>query len=238
MLLQPAIRAWSQLDDPVFLGVVLRSVGWTVLSFIALAELLSVGGHEAALDWGANLNWSRDPEPAEWLGWLGYAAGPIGAGLLALVLFLPLACVIATLFLDRVAVAVERAWYPEIVQVAPAPFSHQLWDGLELGLKVLLLQLLALLLSLVLPGVGLLLGWFIAAWAIGRGLFVQVAMRHMGRREAMMLCRQRMGAVLAQGGWVAALALVPVANLMAPILGTAALVHVLNAPVPVYRYRL
>jgi uncharacterized protein involved in cysteine biosynthesis len=229
MLLLPLTRALSQLDDPVFLGVVLRSLGWAVLVFVVLAELLSGGAHEAVLDWG--------PDPAAphwidpfWVAWLGYAAGPVGAALLALVLFLPVACVIATLYIDRVAEAVERRWYPAVPPAAPAPLGQQVWDGLALGLKVLALQLLALLLSLLLPGVGLLLGWLIAAWAIGRGLFVAVAMRRMGRREARLLCRDRLGAVVAQGGWMAALAVVPLLNLLAPVLGTAALVHVLHAP--------
>ncbi len=236
MLLTPLTRALSQLDDPVFLGVVLRSVGWTVLVFILLAELLSGGAHEAVLDFG--------PDPAAphwidatWLGWFGYAAGPVGAALLALVLFLPLACVIATLYIDRVADVVERRWYPAVPPAAPAPLSQQLWDGLALGLKVLGLQLLALLLSLLLPGIGLLLGWLVAAWAVGRGLFVAVAMRRMGRREARLLCRHRMDSVLVQGGWMAALSVVPVLNLLAPVLGAAAMVHVLHAPEPSRRSR-
>ena len=38
---------------------------------------------------------------------------------------------------------------------------------------------------------------------------------------------------MVQGGWMAALAVVPVLNLLAPVLGTAAMVHVLHAPEPV-----
>ena len=232
-LLLPLIRSLSQLDEPVFLGVVLRSVAWALLAFVALAWALSLGVHEAVLE--AALTWGRDPSTAQgadsgWLGWLGYAAGPVGAVLLAFLLFLPVACGIATLFVDRVADAVEHRWYPWMPPVAPAPLSHQVWDGLALGLKVLCLQVLALVLSLLLPGIGLLLGWLIAAWAIGRGLFVSVAMRRMGRREAVLLCRHRMTSVLVQGGWMSALGVVPVLNLLAPVLGMAALVHVLHAP--------
>ena len=231
-MLEPLIRALSQLDEPVFLGVVARSVGWTLLAFAGLAWALSLGAHEAVLE--AVLTWGSAPAtPPEsdsgWLDWLGYAAGPVGAVLLAVLLFMPVACGIATLFVDRVADAVEQRWYPWMPPVAPAPLAHQVWDGLALGVKVLGLQVLALLLSLLLPGIGLLLGWVIAAWAVGRGLFVAVAMRRMGRQEARILCRQRLGSVLAQGGWMAALGVVPVLNLLAPVLGTAALVHVLHA---------
>ena len=225
-MLSPLIRALAQLDDPLFVGVVLRSVAWSLGGFLSLAALLSWGLHAAAQTWVHNQS------AAGWLGWLGYVAGPVGAALLALVLFLPVAAVIATLFIDRVADAVERRWYPGTPPVAPAPLLDQLWDGLDLGVKVLAMQLLALLLSLLMPGVVVALGWLVAAWAIGRGLFVAVAMRRMGRRDALLLCRHRLPSVLAQGGWMAALGLMPLLNLLAPVLGTAALVHVLHAPEP------
>jgi uncharacterized protein involved in cysteine biosynthesis len=222
MFLLPAIRALGQLDDRTFLAVVVRSVLCSLAAFLALAVLLSWAGHRAAESLGQT-------GAVGWLGWLGYAAGPIGAAVLAVVLFLPLASVIATLYVDRVARAVEERWYPWVPPAAPAPLHHQLWDGLALGLKVLALQVLALLLALFVPGAGLLLGWLITAWAIGRGLFVALAMRRMGRLEARLLCRRRLPAVLAQGGWIALLAMVPVLNLLAPVLGTAALVHVFHA---------
>ena len=225
-MLQPAVRAFAQLDDPVFLGVVVRSVGWALAGFVGLAVLLAWGGHAAALAW------IPDPAEAGILGWVAYAAGPVGAALLALLLFLPVATVIAVLFLDRVAEAVERRWYPRVPPAAPAPLSHQIWDGLELGLQVLAMQVLALVLSVLLPGVGLLLGWLVAAWALGRGLFVAVAMRRMGLREARLACRARLPEVVVQGGLMAALGVVPVLNLLAPVLGAAALVHVLHAPPP------
>jgi uncharacterized protein involved in cysteine biosynthesis len=224
MLLMPPLRAINQLDDPAFLGVVLRSVAWTLLAFLGLAALLSWGATAAAQSWGPR-----------WTEWLGYATGPVGASLLALFLFLPIASVIATLFVDRIAEAVERRYYPGLPPARPAPLSQQLWDGVVLGLQVLAMQLVALVLSLLLPGVGLALGWLVTAWAIGRGLFVAVAMRRMNRGAARAVYRQRRFAVVAQGGLMAALGLIPVLNLVAPVLGTAALVHVLQAPGPARR---
>ncbi|CAH2600146.1 membrane protein of unknown function [Rhodovastum atsumiense] len=217
-LLLPPIRAVSQLDDPVFLGVVLRSIAWAVLAFAAVAGLLAWAGHEAGQSWGPN-----------WAGWLGYAAGPVGGGLLALFLFLPVATVIASLFVDRVADAVEHRYYPAIPPARPAALSVQIWDGIALGARVLALQVVALLLSLLLPGIGLVLGWLIAAWAIGRGLFVAVAMRRMDRDTATALYRRQRGAVIVQGGLMAAMGVIPLLNLLAPVLGTAAMVHVLHA---------
>ena len=214
--LEPLRRSVAQLDDPVFLGVVLRSVAWAALAFVLLAALLVWGGQAAVAGHGL---WT----------WLAGLLGGIGAAVLALFLFLPLAATIATLFLDRVAEAVERRWYPGLPPARPAPLGQQIQDGIALGLRVLVLQVLALVLAIVLPGIGLVLGWVVAAWAIGRGLFVAVAMRRMDRGTATAYYRDRRLVVLAQGALISAGSLVPVLNLVAPVLATACMVHVLHA---------
>ena len=96
------------------------------------------------------------------------------------------------------------------------------------ALKVLTLNVLALILAFMLPGIGLILGWIIAAYAIGRGLFVAVAMRRMPRGMAEALYRTSCGVVLTQGAILALVAYVPVLSLLVPILGVAAMVHVLD----------
>ncbi|HEY0417900.1 MAG TPA: EI24 domain-containing protein [Acetobacteraceae bacterium] len=214
-LFAPLSRTLAQLDDPVFIGVVLRSVGWTVLIFAVIVAGLAWGAHDAAGDLGA---WS----------WVASAAGGIGGAVLALFLFVPVATGVATLFIDRVAEAVEGAWYPGLPPATPAPLSVQAWDGVALGLQVLAMQAVALALTLLLPGLGAVLGWLITAWAIGRGLFVAVAMRRMDRPAARALYAQLRLPVLIQGAAMAAGALVPVLNLLVPVLGTAALVHVFH----------
>jgi CysZ protein len=81
---------------------------------------------------------------------------------------------------------------------------------------------------LVLPGIGLLLAWAIAAYAIGRGLFVAVAMRRMPRAAAELVYRNARGIVLAYGGMMSVAAYFPLLNLFIPVIGTAAMVHVLD----------
>jgi uncharacterized protein involved in cysteine biosynthesis len=204
------------MDDRAFLGTVLESVLWSVLALAALAIGIGWEAHNIAAGHG-------------WIAWIASFFGVFSAALLTLVLFVPLATGIALLFSDRIAAAVERRFFPDLPPAAPARLAAQAWDGVALGLKVLLMQLLALLLALLLPGPGWLLGWLVAAWAMGRGLFVAVAMRRMPRAAALALYRRRRMPVLVQGGLMVAAALLPVVNLFAPVLGTAALVHVLHA---------
>jgi uncharacterized protein involved in cysteine biosynthesis len=220
-LFAPALRALDQMDDPVFLGVVWRSVAWTLLGFCALAAVLVWGGH-AALAGHA------------WLGRLGGALGGVGAALLALYLFLPLASVVASLFANRVAAAVEQRFYPGLPPAHPAPFAEQAWDGVALGLRVLGWQVLTLLMLLMLlipplAPIAVPAGWLVSAWSVGRGLFMAVAMRRMERGRAAAAYRAQRAAVLAQGALMAVASLVPVLNLLVPVLGTAAMVHVLHA---------
>jgi uncharacterized protein involved in cysteine biosynthesis len=100
--------------------------------------------------------------------------------------------------------------------------------GIAVGMRVLGLNILALALTLLLPGIGLPIGWAIAAWAMGRGLFVAVAMRRLNRPDAELLYRSVRPIALAQGAAMAAAAYFPLLNLLIPVIGTAAMVHVLD----------
>ena len=124
-----------------------------------------------------------------WLAWGADVLGSVAASLLALWLFLPVAAAIGTMYLERIAIAVERRFYPWLPPPDGATFLDQAWDGMVIAVKVLCLNIIALILALLLPGAGLLLGWMIAAYAIGRGLFVAVAMRRMPRVVAELLYR-------------------------------------------------
>lgn len=209
------MRAVRQIDDPRFLRVVLLSVGWSVACFAGLVAGCGYGARVLVHDGG-------------WLGWLAGVAGAAGAVLLALWVFVPVALVIATLYLERIAAAVEARFYPALPLARGAGWTVAAWDGLALGAQVLLLQLALFVLGFVLPGVGWLLGFVLAGWAIGRGLFVAVAMRRMGRQEATALYRRRRVLVVAEGVVLAVAATLPVANLFVPVLGTAVMVHVLH----------
>ena len=219
--LTPILRAIAQLDDPVFLGVALRSVLWTLVLFVALAVGIEQAGH----------GWLHLP------GWLAGALGGIGVAVLAWLAFLPVAGLVATLFVERVAASVERRFYPGLPPGRPAALAAQLWDGIVLGLQVLLLQVLALALAPFLLGASLPLGWAIAAWAIGRGLFVAVAMRRMTRPQALALYAGRRALVVFQGLLITAGSLLPFVNLLVPVLGVAAMAHVLHADRPALRGR-
>lgn len=213
--LLPFARAIGQMGDRAFIGVLLRCLAWSAACFVAL-HFVAVWAVERIVHWHGVLGWG-----------VGLLAS-IGASLLAAWMFLPLAAVIATLYFDRIAAAVECRYYPNLPPPQGASTAAQLWVGLCLGARILLLNLLALVLALLLPGIGLLLAWAVAAYALGRTLFVMVAMRRLPGPAANMAYRAARGLVFAYGGVMALAAYIPLLNLFIPILGTAVMVHVLD----------
>ena len=214
----PISRAIEQMDDPAFLKVIGASLVASGVCFGLLCLASFSGLHHAFAAHG-------------WLGWLAGALGGIAVAVVALWLFLPFAVLVASLFLEPICRAVERRWYPGLGRPARAEgasLATQMWDGLAVGLRVLLLSAASLLLALFIPGIGVFLGWAITAWALGRGLFVAVAMRRMGRADATRLYAACRPLVLVQGAVLAFAGYVPLVNLLVPVLGTAAMVHVME----------
>ena len=97
-MIQPLFSAVAQLNDRVFLGVVWRSL---VLSLAAFAGLL------ASSVWLVQI-WA---DQGGWIGWLLGLLGGIAVLLLAVWFYVPVALLIATLYLERIAAAVERRFY-------------------------------------------------------------------------------------------------------------------------------
>jgi CysZ protein len=212
-------RAFGQFDDRVFVGVVLRAVAWSALSF-ALLHLLAVEIVRSLL---------ADPDqPVAALPWLAGILAWFGASLLTLWLFVPTAAAIAALYVDRIARAVEHRYYPDLPEPPGAPILEQLVDAAALAIRLAAFGLLALLVALLIPGLGVVCGWAITGYALGRGLFLSVAMRRLPRLEATRLYRRYRGAVLAPGFAIAMVVWVPIVNLFVPVIAVAAMVHVLD----------
>ena len=228
-LFTPILRAIGQLDDPTLLGVLVKTLILSLLCFAGLAAggfwlLHHLFGPGGVLD---GLNGVLGNVPALVLGWTAGALGGLLAVISALWLFLPLAVVIASLFMEPVCRAVERRWYPGLPPARGAGLWPQIWEGLVIGMQVLLLSVVSLVIALLVPVVGQVLGYVITAWAIGRGLFTAVAMRRMPRREALWAYRSRRFDVLVQAAVLTVAGTLPLLNFLLPVLGPAAMVHVL-----------
>jgi CysZ protein len=206
--------ALSQLGDPAFR----RPLLWGVFGAALSVALLAWGAIEGAA-WLAG--------GPGWLSWLAQAGGGVAALVLAWWLFLPLAATIAAQLVEPVAAAVERRHYPWLPPPQGASVAAQIAFGLRFGLRLLLIQIVLLPLLFV-PVVGVVLALVVSAHALGSGMVRQTALLRMDPAQARAAWRRLRFSGWALGLVLALMALVPLLNLLVPVVGTAAAVHLLN----------
>lgn len=211
------LMAARQLADPAVVKVAAKSIGITVLIFAAIG----LGLYRALIWVGAAYSWSA-----------GGALEAVAAIILTLLagwfLFRVVALAVLQFFADEIVAAVEARHYPEAArQARPLPFKRDLANSLRGIGRALLFNLLALPIAIVLmftaigPAVVFLL---VNAVLLGRELTDMAWLRHCGDDPA----ASPVGGFdrFLLGGSIAAVMLVPLAGLLAPIIGAAAGTHV------------
>lgn len=211
------LKAVRQLGDPAVLRVAVKSVGITILLF-----LLGGYGLYRALIWvGTEYSLSSD-------GTLEAIAATILALLAGWFLFRVVALAVLQFFADEIVAAVEARHYPEAAcRAQKLPFKRDLANSLRGIGRALLFNLLALPVAIVLmftaigPAIVFLL---VNAVLLGRELTDMAWLRHCGDapRDTPVGGFER----VVFGGSIAALMLIPLAGLLAPIIGAAAGTHV------------
>ena len=218
--------AVSDLGSPRILVLMAQALAITLLVFVLLGALLFwllPGADPCAV---AGL----DNCP------LDAATGGLGATLLTLLalgfLFPAVAIAVVTTFTDRFARAVEERHYPAAAAEARAiGIGRGLVMGLKSGGRLLLFNLLALpfYLLLLITGIGpFILFVIVNGIAFGRDLAELAASRHGDRGSRRAWLKSTRGQQHLIGLVVSLLFLVPFANLVAPVLGAAAGVHLFN----------
>lgn len=214
-------RAVGQLSDPRFQRVLWRGVG---------LSLLLLGASAAALLW--LLAWALpDTVALPWvgeIGWLdelaGWAAVPVLL-LASVVLMVPVASAMTSLFLDEVAEAVEVRHYPGLPPARSQPWGEAVRDAAGAFGVVLLANGLALVAYFLLAPIAPLIWVGLNGFLLGREYFQVAALRRNPPKVAARL-RRRHGLRIWLAGCVMALPLlVPVLNLLVPTIGAAAFTH-------------
>jgi CysZ protein len=211
------LRALFALAMPPLWRVVALGLGLSATIFVMLwLAVAAVFYHTAFFAW----------QP---LDWLVDALG--GATILALswLLFPPVATLFLGFFVDQVAAAVEAVDYP-----GKGPTRHQPWGeaaaaALRLCMVTLALNLLALPLYLLVPGINCVLFLTLNGYLFGRGYFETVALRRLDAVAAGRMRRRFAGRIFLGGIAIAGLFAIPLVNLVAPVIATAFMVHVFEA---------
>jgi CysZ protein len=222
-MLTAAGQAFHELFTPALRAVLLKCVAFT----IALLAVLIIG-----IEWTFShfVQWPGWIEKTiEWLGGLALVVGSI-------FLIPPVSSLIAGLYIDDIAAEVERTTYPQ----DPPGKALATLPAIDLALKffvvVLAVNILAVFLLLI-PGINLIAFYLGNGYLLGREYFELAAMRHMPPDEAKQLRRANRVTVLLCGLIIAAIASVPILNLITPLFATAFMARIFKGLSRVWGFR-
>ena len=207
-----------QLGDPAILRVLAASIVVTLTLF----ALLGVGL------WFAVQGLSDD--------WLGFRSGVL-SGLVAVtatvlggwLLFVVVAIGVLQMFADRIVAAVEARHYPAALATArPIGPGRAALMGLRSAVRAVVANLLALPVYVILlfTGIGPAIAFFLVnAWVLGSDLGDMVAVRHRRGAAIRDWRKANRSTTFALGLVEAGLFVVPVVNILAPVIGAAMATH-------------
>ena len=200
---------------------------WLVVVGSAAVALLFFSG----IWWGVRegVAWVAAHWP-KYAGWLKYGQGTLGF-ITALLLFPATFVLVASFFQETVADLVEARHYPELPPADGAPLKTSVLAALRFFALMLTVNIIALpfyLALLWLAGSGALLMLAVNGMLAGREYYEIVALRRMSRVDMDASRRQNRRAYFLTGVCIAGLGLIPVVNLLVPVLGIAVMVHVFH----------
>jgi len=209
------LKAVGQFSDPAIRRVLWISVGSTIVIFSALFAAIWFALRKTIL---FDIWWIED-----FVDMLG-ATAAFG---LTWILFPAIASSIVGLLLERVANAVEARHYPSL-PASPGPgIADALSSTAKLVAVMVALNILALPLYLI-PVINLFVFYGLNGYLLGREYFELAALRRMVPADAYVLRKSHGIRVFLSGALIAFLLTVPVVNLLAPVIGTAAMVHLVQ----------
>ncbi|MEI9990481.1 MAG: EI24 domain-containing protein [Rhizomicrobium sp.] len=160
-----------------------------------------------------------------WLKALLEVAAPIALLLVVFALGAPVAALVGSLFLDRIAAKVDARFYPNDPKAPGAPWIGGTGERLKLVVLAVLINGAALALDAEIPFVPEAVALLANGWLLGREFFELAALRHLPRQQSDALRRRHAGKVYIGGLLIAVLTVIPGIDLIAPFFGAALMAH-------------
>ena len=220
--------ALRQLGDPKLRAVVWQSLLLSLVLQIAIGALAWW-----ALQHFATFHWEWVNSAIRWLG-----GGAVTV--LALILFPASFGIVISVFMERIADIVEGEYYPKLGKARGIPIWTGIWTGVVFLLAVVILNLVMLplyLIALFVVGLGAVLFYAINGWLTARLYYEQVALRRRSPAEVKAWRKANAGVLWLTGIVIVFLGTIPILNLIVPVLGTAAMVHVAQTLSPPPNFR-
>jgi hypothetical protein len=207
--------AFRQLIEPEMRRPFLISAIWSLATLLLL--------------W-AVFHWSMSDEAWQPVTVAGFRLLAVPA--LSYTLFPSVVLLFLGFFSEAIIVAVERRHYPALPPARGTNMLRGLASTLFLVMLGLLINLTAFALvywwAAWIPGANMIVFGLINGYLVGRGYFATVALRRFGGSGARFLWSRHRIEFILTGAAVAALSLVPVFNLVAPMVGLATTVHMVE----------
>lgn len=221
MILADALRALRQMGDPRFRRVLWIGLALTIALLVAV-YLLFLWGLNRVLPEQVVLPFIG---PVTWLNDLASGASVLVFLVASVFLMVPVAAAFTSLFLDRVADAVEARHYPDLPAANGVGFFAGLGDSLGFLGVLITANAVALIFYLLLAPAAPLIFIALNGFLLGREYFQMVALRRISRAEARALRRRHAATIWAAGALMALPLMIPLVNLLVPVLGAATFTH-------------
>jgi uncharacterized protein involved in cysteine biosynthesis len=209
--------AIRQLGDPR-----LRAVIWQ-----SLALSLVLQGAIGALAWWALQRYAH--VDIGWVNGLIHWLGGAAVVVLALILFPASFGIVVSIFMERIADIVESEHYPQLGPARGISVWTGLWTGIAFLVAVVVLNLVMLpfyIVAIFVAGLGAVLFYAINGLLTGRMYYELVALRRRSPADVKAWRKANLWPLWLTGIAIVFLGTIPVLNLIVPVLGTCAMVHV------------
>ncbi len=222
------VKAFQQLPDATFRGVLFKSLGLAIVVFAALSVLAWPALSELDAFLTAWLGWLPDSWIEGLVSFISGIAVLAGYLVLAAVLFAPVVSIFISLFLEEIAGAVEERHFPSEPPAPGQPLGEAMATTVKFFVVMVVANIVVLpiyILMIWLPLINIFIFYGLNGYLLSREYFELVSMRRLDATQATALRKAHRGQLMAAGVVISFLFTIPLVNLLAPLLATAAMVH-------------
>ncbi len=211
-MLPAFFKALGQIPDPAFQRVIWRSLGWSLLLFVALL----------ALGWWVIM--STQMFGTGWLEWAADVLGWIAVAIAAMLLFPGAVVVVISFLLEDIAQAVEAKHYPGLPPPRETGISETIWSATVFAVIAITLNVFLLPLYFF-PVLNVFVFGAVNGYLLGREYFELVASRRLPPEAVRAMRRRYRSRIWFAGIVIAGLLSIPVVNWFLPVIAAAAMLH-------------
>ena len=144
---------------------------------------------------------------------------------------LPIMLLVVSCWTNTLTRAAESWFYPDLSPGRRVGIGGSLGIGLSMGGKVVFWTALSMLVGWFIPFLGEIFEVVVSCYTVFHGVLLTMALRRMTGPQAIYVASQHQREVWIITGVLSAVGLIPGLNLLVPLVGILAMVHVLHIPV-------